>query len=67
VEKKQYDLFIEILRRFHKAGLLADVILIGSWTTVLYKVYFKGFQRLKGYSLVTRDLDFLRVYSIKTP
>ena len=59
MEKKQYDLFIEILRRFQKAGLLDDVILIGSWTTVFYKAYFKGYERLKKYALVTRDLDLL--------
>ena len=59
MEKKQYDLFIEILRRFQKEGLLNDVILIGSWTTVLYKAYFKGYERLKKYALVTRDLDLL--------
>lgn len=59
MEKKQYDLFIEILRRFQKAGLLVNVILIGSWTTVFYKAYFKGFERLKRYALVTRDLDLL--------
>jgi len=59
VEKKQYDLFLEVLRRLHKAGLLDDIILIGSWTTVFYKAYFKEFERLKRYALVTRDLDFL--------
>jgi hypothetical protein len=62
VEKKQYDLFLEILRRFQKSGLLDDVILIGSWTIVFYKAYFKGFERLKRYALVTRDLDFLVDY-----
>ncbi|MBF0490535.1 MAG: hypothetical protein HQL15_07945 [Candidatus Omnitrophica bacterium] len=59
MEKKQYDLFIEILRRFQKTGLLGDVILIGSWTSVFYKSYFKGYERLKKYALVTRDLDLL--------
>jgi len=54
VEKKQYDLFLEVFRRFQKAGLLDDIVLIGSWTTVFYKAYFKGFQRLKKYALVTR-------------
>ena len=62
MEKKQYDLFLEVLRRLHKAGLLGDVILIGSWTTVFYKAYFKGFERLKRYALVTRDLDLLVDY-----
>ena len=59
MEKKQYDLFLEVLRRLQAAGLLGDVILIGSWTTVFYKAYFKGFERLKRYALVTRDLDLL--------
>lgn len=59
MEKKQYDLFLEVLRRLEKAGLLGDIVLIGSWTTVFYKAYFKEFQRLKKYALVTRDLDLL--------
>lgn len=59
MEKKQYDLFVEVLRRLYNAGLLDDIILIGSWTTVLYKANFKGFERLKDYALVTRDLDLL--------
>ena len=59
MEKKQYDLFRDILRRFQKAGVLEDVILIGSWATVFYKHYFKKYERLQGYSLVTRDLDLL--------
>ena len=37
MEKSQYNLCIEILRRFHKAGLLNDFILIGSWAMVFYK------------------------------
>ena len=65
MEKKQYDLFLEVLRRLQKAGLLKDVILIGSWTTVFYKAYFKGFQRLRKYALVTRDLDLLVDYPDK--
>lgn len=59
MEKPQYDLFLEVLRRLSRAGLLDDVILIGSWTTVFYKVCFKAFERLKRYALVTRDLDLL--------
>lgn len=62
MEKKQYDLFLEVLRRLEKAGLLEDVVLIGSWTTIFYKAYFKGFERLKRYALVTRDLDLLVDY-----
>jgi len=59
MEKNQYDLFLEVLRRLQKAELLDEVILIGSWTTVFYKAHFKRFERLKSFALVTRDLDFL--------
>jgi len=40
VEKKQSDLCLEILRRFHNAGILDDLILIGSWCVYFYKDYF---------------------------
>ncbi len=59
MEKNQYNLFLEVLRRLQRVGLLDEVILIGSWTTVFYKAYFKSYQRLRKYALVTRDIDFL--------
>lgn len=40
MEKKQSDLCLEILRRFHNAGILDDLILIGSWCVYFYKDYF---------------------------
>ena len=57
MEKKQYDLCIEVLRRFDKAGILKHVILIGSWCMPFYSDYFKDASY--GLSLRTRDLDFL--------
>ena len=57
MEKKQYELCLEILRRFHKAGILDYLTLVGSWCTPFYKDYFhsnKGFTTLR-----TRDIDFL--------
>jgi len=57
VEKKQYNLCIEVLRRFDKAGILKHVILIGSWCMLFYSDYFKDASY--GLSLRTRDLDFL--------
>ena len=61
MEKKQYELCLEILRRFHKANILDSLILVGSWCAPFYKDYFhsnKGFTTLR-----TRDVDFL----INTP
>ena len=42
MEKKQSDLCLEILRRFHKAGILDDLILIGSWCVYFYREYFSN-------------------------
>lgn len=57
MEKKTYDLCFNILERFNKAGILEDLVLIGSWSIYFYKSYFNS----KTYStfIRTRDLDFL--------
>jgi hypothetical protein len=57
VEKNQYNLCLEILRRFNKAGILKNIILIGSWCVPFYKEYFKGTRFTP--SIRTRDIDFL--------
>jgi len=59
VEKKQYDLCFEILRRFHSAGILNNFILIGSWCVYFYKDYFYGVAGSDHLALRTRDIDFL--------
>lgn len=59
MEKSQYNLCVEVLRRFHKAGVLGALILIGSWTSIFYRVHFKNFARLNQFVLMTRDIDFL--------
>lgn len=56
MEKSQYNLCLEILRRFDNKGLLSDFILIGSWSIVFYEAYFK---KKPDFALRTRDLDFL--------
>ena len=61
MEKSQYNLCMEILRRFNRTGLLSDFILIGSWAMVFYKEQFKGWPRLNKFVLMTRDMDFLIV------
>ncbi|MBU0548518.1 MAG: nucleotidyltransferase domain-containing protein [Candidatus Omnitrophica bacterium] len=59
MEKKQYELCLEILKRFHKAGILNNFILIGSWSAYFYNEYFAGTQYLDRAALKTRDIDFL--------
>jgi len=57
VEKRQYELCTEVLRRLDRAGILKDIVLVGSWCTFFYKEFF-GRTRYK-ISLVTRDMDLL--------
>lgn len=57
MEKSQYDLCIEVLRRLDKAGILKDIILVGSWCTLFYKDFFGGKKYMT--SLKTRDMDLL--------
>ena len=57
MEKKQYKLCIEVLKRFQAHGILPHVVLIGSWCLPLYKEYFKNTEY--NFSFRTRDIDFL--------
>jgi len=57
VENSQYDLCVEVLRRLDKAGILKDIVLIGSWCTIFYKDFFAGKRYMT--SLTTRDMDLL--------
>ena len=59
MEKSQYELCLEILRRFNKAGVLDNLILIGSWCLKFYKDYFQDIQYEGQVSFKTRDIDFL--------
>lgn len=59
MEKKQSDLCLEILRRFHKAGILDDFILIGSWCVYFYRDYFVNVPYIDQTAIKTRDIDFL--------
>jgi len=57
VEKSQYKLCIEVLRRLDKAGVLKDTVLVGSWCTLFYREYFGRTRYI--ISLKTRDMDLL--------
>ena len=57
MEKSQYDLCVEVLRRLDKVGILKDIVLVGSWCTVFYKDFFASKKYMA--SLTTRDMDLL--------
>ena len=59
MEKKQYELCLEILKRFHKARILNDFVLIGSWCVFFYKDYFSSVSYIIHATLKTIDMDFL--------
>jgi len=51
-----FDLCFEVLNRLEKAGVLKDLVLVGSWCIYFYRNYFEA-ETLS--SLRTRDIDFL--------
>ncbi|MDD5223439.1 MAG: GSU2403 family nucleotidyltransferase fold protein [bacterium] len=55
--QKKYALLNEVLKRFQDAGILEDLVLVGSWCLLFYREYFSPeiFQP----SIRTRDIDFL--------
>lgn len=57
MEKKTYNLCLDVLKKFNEASLLKHITLIGSWCIYFYKNYFKSIS----YStfIRTRDVDFL--------
>lgn len=55
--EKRYALFLEVLRRFQSAGLLEELILIGSWCQQFYRSYFTGLRYTP--AIRTRDMYFL--------
>lgn len=57
MEKKQYDLCIEVLQRLDEVGVLRNIIIIGSWCIPFYKEYFAKVSYSP--SIKTRDIDFL--------
>ena len=57
MRNKQYDLCQRTLRRLADAGVLRDLVLVGSWCLVLYRKYFQGVGDLQ--AVRTRDMDFL--------
>jgi len=64
VEKSQYKLCIEVLRKLYNAGVLKHIILIGSWCMPFYKTYFAGIRYMP--SIKTRDMDLLISRPLKT-
>lgn len=65
MEKNQYDLCLEVLKRLQAAHVLDKLILIGSWCIPFYKEYFSHQTALS--SIRTRDIDFLVPLPLQIP
>lgn len=57
MERNQYELCVEVLRRLDSAGVLGNIVLIGSWCIPFYREYFANVNYTP--SIKTRDIDFL--------
>ena len=57
MEKSQYELCLEVLRRLDSSGVLKNIVLVGSWCTLFYKDYFGDVDYLA--VIKTRDMDLL--------
>ncbi|MGB2763951.1 MAG: GSU2403 family nucleotidyltransferase fold protein [Candidatus Aminicenantaceae bacterium] len=55
--EKNYALCLEVLRRIQKAGILKEIMVIGSWCIYFYQDYFSDVDYSS--SIRTRDIDFL--------
>lgn len=57
MESNQHKVVMEVLRRLEKAGVLEQLVLVGSWCLYFYRSYFAvgSFYSI----LRTRDIDFL--------
>ena len=57
MEKKQFDLVVQVLTRFEENNILDKIVLVGSWCIPLYKDYFSA---VRYYTPIrTRDIDFM--------
>lgn len=57
MQNKQYELCLNVLRKLEAAGVLQNLVLIGSWCLVLYRDYFRDVGAVP--AVRTRDMDFL--------
>lgn len=57
VEKEQLEVLLQVLRRFYAAGILKDIMLIGSWCLYFYRHEFDNPKSIP--AVRTLDADFL--------
>ena len=56
-EEKQFEILQIILKRFQKAGILDQIMVVGSWCLYFYRIAFDDNKKLPAFR--TLDVDFL--------
>ena len=56
-KEEQFELLLDVLKSFEKAGVLKQFMLIGSWCLQFYRFYFERPEMLPAFR--TMDVDFL--------
>lgn len=56
-EEEQFEILLEVLRKFHSAGVLKGIMLIGSWCLYFYRHEFENPKSIP--AVRTLDADFL--------
>lgn len=62
-EKQQFEILLRVLKRFQEAGVLKDLMLIGSWCLQFYRYHFENPDKLPAFR--TLDVDFLIPHASK--
>lgn len=60
---EQFEILSRVLRRFHEAGILNELMLIGSWCLQFYRFHFETPEKLPAFR--TLDVDFLIPHASK--
>ena len=63
MEKNQYKICLEVLKKLDKGNALSHLILIGSWCAYFYRYYFNNIDYIP--FIKTRDIDFLVSLPVK--
>ena len=56
-KEEQFEILLTVLQKFQEAGILTDLMLIGSWCLQFYRYHFKHPEKLPAFR--TLDVDFL--------
>jgi len=56
-KEEQFEILLKVLHKFQEAGILIDLMLIGSWCLQFYRYHFEHPEKLPVFR--TLDVDFL--------